>query len=285
MLQFLKVIDYYKREKTHKSIKRDLYAIDHLITFFNDKNVYSLNRADIRQYAAFRLSQGVTNGTVNRELRCFSSVLNFYKLEHMLDFVNPVMGLSLSIPDPIIRYITPREANTLYKASKDYAKTPHLPAFIALALNTGCRKTELYQLEWSRVDFNQRLIILGSQHTKASKRRFVPMNDRVMETMEILKHWTKSNCPQSQWVLTGRDKKSHVVTLTKGFRSACDRAGIENFRIHDMRHTFASWLVQSGESLYVVKELLGHSSIAVTERYAHLSNEPLHNAVLKLPSF
>ncbi|WP_038777289.1 site-specific integrase [Burkholderia pseudomallei] len=73
-----------------------------------------------------------------------------------------------------------------------------------------------------------------------------------------------------------------VGNLQKGFVAACARAGIENFRIHDLRHTFASWLVMEGVSLYVVKDLLGHSSITVTERYAHLSPDHGREAVQKL---
>lgn len=282
---FEKIMDYYQQEKTHKSISRDKYAIHNLQLFFAGSDISILPRSQVRLYARLRKSQGVANATVNRELRVFSSAINLYKLENAIDCVNPVLGISLELPDPIIRYITPREARALHRASSDYARSPHLPAFIALALNTGCRKNELFTLEWSRVDFRQRLIILGSEHTKSSKRRFIPMNDRVMETLEGLRYWNKKNCPRSPWVLTGRDKRSHIVNLSKGFNAACNRVGIDNFRIHDMRHTFASWLVQSGVSLYVVKDLLGHSSIQVTERYAHLSNEPLQKAVLELPTF
>ena len=285
MLDFHKIMDYYQKEKHHKSKSRDEYAVNNLTSFFQGRDVYSLTRSDIRSYATYRLSQGVANSTVNRELRTFSSALNFYKLEHMLDFVNPVMGISLAIPDPIIRYATPCEAKALHSASKDYARTPHLPAFIRLAFNTGCRKNELFKLEIPRLDFRQRLIHLGSERTKSARRRFVPMNDDVIQTLDELIFWNKKHCPDSPYVFTGRDKQSHIVNLSKGFRGACQRAGIENFRIHDMRHTFASWLVQGGVSLYVVKDLLGHSSIAVTERYAHLSNEPLQKAVLELPTF
>jgi len=284
MLIFEEIMDYYDKETTHKSKKRDQDCLNRLKPFFTNKSILDLTRADIREYANYRLSHGVANATVNRELRYFSAAINFYRLEHMLDFVNPTAGISLVQPDPIIRYITPREARSLYRASTEFARSPHLPSFIVLALNTGCRKTELYTLEWSRVDFSSRLITLGSEHTKASKRRFVPMNDRVIDALNGLKYWNRRNRPNSPYVFTGKNN-NHIVTLTKGFRGACKRAGIDNFRIHDMRHTFASWLVQSGESLYVVKDLLGHSSISVTERYAHLSNEPLQKAVHKLPTF
>ncbi|WP_236871637.1 tyrosine-type recombinase/integrase [Burkholderia pseudomallei] len=75
-----------------------------------------------------------------------------------------------------------------------------------------------------------------------------------------------------------------MTTIQKGFRAACWRAGIEDFCVHDLRHTFASWLVMAGVSLYVVKDRLGHSSITVTERYAHLALHMGHAAVqLLLP--
>ena len=73
-----------------------------------------------------------------------------------------------------------------------------------------------------------------------------------------------------------------VATLQKGFDAACKRCGIDDFRIHDLRHTFASWLVMDGVSLYLVKDLLGHSSVAVTKRYAHLSPDQGRVAVQQL---
>ncbi|WP_232457879.1 site-specific integrase [Burkholderia ubonensis] len=73
-----------------------------------------------------------------------------------------------------------------------------------------------------------------------------------------------------------------ITTIQKGFRAACARAGIDDFRVHDLRHTFASWLVMAGVSLYVVKDLLGHSSITVTERYAHLAPHMGREAVRTL---
>jgi len=76
-----------------------------------------------------------------------------------------------------------------------------------------------------------------------------------------------------------------VMTFQNGFKAACERAGIEDLRIHDLRHTFTSWLVMDCVSLYVVKDLLGHSSVMVTERYAHLSPDQARTAVQRLLSF
>nr|WP_230972072.1 site-specific integrase [Burkholderia pseudomultivorans] len=79
--------------------------------------------------------------------------------------------------------------------------------------------------------------------------------------------WLSENVPGARWVFFVQSG-ARIITLQKGFGAACRRAGIVDFRIHDLRHTFASWLVMSGESLYVVRDLLGYSSVTVTERYA-----------------
>lgn len=285
MILFDYVTKYYDSEKDHKSKDRDVYSLQHLEQYFAGDDILTMSRSYIRGYMKIRTIQGVKNSTINRELRYIRAAINFYKLEHQLDFLNPFTNLSLRESDAIVRYITSTEATNLVDSATIYARTPQLPAFITLALNTGCRKSELFSLEWSRVDFSQRLIILGSQHTKSARRRYIPMNDKTMETLEGLRYWTKKKYPHSPFVMPSGSRSGHITCMKNGFRNACDRAGIYNFRIHDMRHTFASWLVQNGVSLYHVKELLGHASITTTEKYAHLSSEHLHDAVRTLPNF
>lgn len=285
MLIFETIIDYYDKETSHKSKLRDKCSRQRLEQYFMGEDVLTMTRSHLRGYAKLRQLQGVSNSTINRELHYFRAAVNFYKLEQQLDFLNPVANLSLKEPDSIVRYITPVEATYLVEAATRFARTPQLPAFITLALNTGCRKTELFSLEWSRVDFYQRLIVLGSQHTKSAKRRFIPMNDKTVETLQGLQHWTKKNYPNSRFVMPSNSASGHITCMKHGFRNACNRAGIYNFRIHDLRHTFASWLVQGDVSLYHVKDLLGHASVTTTEKYAHLANEHLRSAVKILPDF
>lgn len=146
----------------------------------------------------------------------------------------------------------------------------HLAAFIRLALNTGCRRGELLNLEWSRVDFPQRRFLLEARHTKTRRRRSIALNDDALRTLLRLKAWQDEHVPGSPWVF-GWKHGSRITTFKTSWTSALKRAGIENFRIHDLRHIFASWLVMQGESIYVVKELLGHASVTQTEIYAHLA--------------
>jgi len=160
------------------------------------------------------------------------------------------------------------------EASKEERKSPHLADFIRLALNTGCRKNELLKLSWDRVDFAAGCIRLEGDHTKNGKRRVVPLSEVARSALANREKFRAEHCPKSPWVFSHRNGE-RVQFLQNGFESACDRAGISNFRVHDMRHTCASWLVSAGVSLLEVKALLGHSSIEMTERYAHLAPENL----------
>ncbi|MFC0693132.1 site-specific integrase [Paraburkholderia humisilvae] len=116
------------------------------------------------------------------------------------------------------------------------------------------------------------------EKTKNGKPRAIPLNDEAISALVDQREWVRRYAPRSRWVFAVASG-ARLTTIQKGFQSACLRAGIDNFRVHDLRHTFASWLVMAGVSLYVVKDLLGHSSIVVTERYAHLAPHVGRSAV------
>ncbi|MGG1945518.1 site-specific integrase [Trinickia sp. NRRL B-1857] len=174
---------------------------------------------------------------------------------------------------------------SLISAAQAYARRPHLPNFVRLALNTGCRKNEPLGLEWERVDFERACFRLEPEHTKGGKRRLVPLKEMAMSALADQREWVGRNFSGSHWVFPSSWVIGRTRTIQKGFAAACERAGMENFRIHDLRHKFASWLVMDGVSLYVVKDLLGHSSISVTERYAQLSPDQGWLAVQQLLVF
>lgn len=183
--------------------------------------------------------------------------------------------MSLKEPQGRLRWITREEAERLIlEASKETRKSPHLADFIRLALNTGCRKNELLKLSWDRVDLEAGNFRLEGENTKNGKRRFVPLSSVARSALENRAKFRAEHCPTSPWVFAHRNGE-RVQFLQNGFESACKRAGISDFRVHDLRHTCASWLVSAGVQLLEVKELLGHSSIEMTERYSHLSPDNL----------
>lgn len=268
---FEDVVGIYLAEKNHRSRQRDLYSLKRLQPHFGGCELTALKRSYVREYVALRRGEGVRDSTVQRELRFFSAAINFVRLEHdRLDLPNPVERLRVGASEPRVRWISEGEATELVRAVGLFARRPHLPNFVLLSFYTGCRKNELLKLEWSRVDLERGLLRLGAAHTKGGKPRAVPLNDLALQALRIQRDWVKRYAPQSPWVFATQ-AGGRLTTVQKAFQAACRRSGIDDFRVHDMRHTFASWLVMAGTSLQVVKELLGHSSVTVTERYAHLA--------------
>ncbi|TKC83431.1 site-specific integrase [Trinickia terrae] len=282
---FEEVVGIYLAAKSHRSKQRDLYSLKRLQPHFGGRRISSLKRADVRSYVSARLAEGVSESTIKRELKLFSAAVNFVRVEHdMTDLPNPTLRLGLQNADTRVRWVTRKEADLLIEAASEFARRPHLRNFIRLALHTGCRKNELLKLEWTRVDFERSLIQLEPEHTKNNKRRALPLNAEAISALHDQRVWLAENVPGARWVFSV-ETGARITTIQKGFESACRRAGINDFRIHDLRHTFASWLVMSGESLYVVRDLLGHSSVTVTERYAHLSPHQGRAAVQRLLCF
>ena len=136
-----------------------------------------------------------------------------------------------------------------------------------VALNTGMRKSEILGLEWDRIDFSRGVVQL--EQTKNGTRREIPMNQAVYGVLSAL--------PKSGPRLFHR-------SVRRAFENAVERAGVKDFRFHDLRHTFASWLTMKGRPLREVQELLGHKSIYMTQRYSHLAPERLREAVAALDS-
>jgi len=162
--------------------------------------------------------------------------------------------------------LTKEEIKALY-----YACPGHLKPIIVVALNTGMRKGEILNLKWDDLDFRQKIIYL--LNTKNNEKKEIPMNQVVFYTLfKVKKH------PESPYVFCNKDGKPYGSVKT-AFRNALKKAGIKNFRFHDLRHTFASHLVMAGVDLNTVKELLGHKDIKMTLRYAHLSPDHKRRAV------
>lgn len=162
------------------------------------------------------------------------------------------------------RFLSDHEMKRLYTACDS-----KLRSVLAVLINTGMRKGELQKLTWSNVDFDQSVIFIAV--SKNGKSRYIPMN--VVVKQILLRERLKRNVKHH---LVFGNKDGKIYNFRKAFETARDKAGIENLRIHDLRHTFASHLVMKGIDLTTVQILLGHSDQRITERYSHLS--PTHKA-------
>ena len=155
-----------------------------------------------------------------------------------------------------VRYLMPGEVQTLLLSCAD-----HLKPIVIVAVHTGMRKGEILSLKWEQVNFEQGIITLLD--TKNNERRDIPMDETVKTTLKGLES-------ESNHVFCNGEGEA-FVRLQSSFEVALKKCGIEDFRFHDLRHTFASNLVMAGEDLNTVRELLGHKDLTMTLRYAHLS--------------
>lgn len=174
-----------------------------------------------------------------------------------------------------LRYLSFDESSTLLNACDK-----HLKPIVGFALNTGCRRGEILGLTWDRVDLKHGFILLD--YTKNGKRREIPINSTVRSILQGIVRRLDSQFVFVNPAVDGNGKLlngGRYFNLKKSFSTACRKAKILDFHFHDLRHTFASQLVMNGVDIVTVSKLLGHTSLTMTLRYAHLAPDHLKTAV------
>lgn len=268
-------VENYQDQKSFYTFKR--FIIPVLQEFFGDRRLAQITYLDLETFRNKRKGAITNRGTprgearVNREMAVLKHILN-KAVEWQLLSVGPFgKGASLLFKENNhrLRFLSEEEVEALLKAS-----SPHLRPIVETALHTGMRSGELLTLKWEQV--HNGFIYL--KDTKGNKSRQISVNDRLSRVFLELR---QRHHLKSFYVFCGSDGKN-FGSVKKSFATACTKAGIEDFRFHDLRHTFASPLVMLGVSLKVVQELLGHPDIKLTMRYAHLAPGHLKEAVNSL---
>jgi len=262
------------RLRSHEQIRRHLRRFVH---HFPGRSIDSIRKRDIAEYAELRQRQGVSPASINIELATYSAAINYARRRWEFEIPNPVSGMYFPSAPGRLRFLEKHEATTLLQEARKF-RSSHLAHLIELALNTGARKNELLQLQFRSIDLRRRILTIEAHTTKTGKRRYLPMNDASEEVLRQRDLFRQTNCPFSPWVFCTR-KGTRLSYPDNSFRLAVQRSGLSDFCFHDLRHTFASWLVSEGVELIKVRDLLGHTSIRMTERYAHLAPFRLHEAV------
>jgi len=239
------------------------------IAFFGARPLRSILPLMIERYVAQR-QQEVAPATVNREL-AFAKRVFAVAVENGLLERSPARPIKfLREPSGRVRFLSEEEETALRAAigEKDWL-------VIAFALNTGLRRGEQFNLRWENVNLANRVLTIP--RSKHGGSRHVQLNDTAMAVLRAL-----PSRFHSRWVFpsaTGKTPMSANNFRYRVFDPAAERARIDDFTWHDLRHTFASRLVMRGADLRSVQELLGHKTLAMTLRYAHLSPTHLHQAV------
>jgi len=243
--------------------------------FGKDTNLADITPAMISDYKVKRLATKsrqtgapLSAAAINRPLAL---------LRHLLHLAHEEWGVIASIPtvrledepEGRLRWLTPEEANRLLATASE-SRNPDLVDLIELSLFTGLRQSEALELTWDRVDRSRGVLLL--EVTKSGRRRQVPLN----ETADAV---LARRGPKDSGLVLG---SSNWDRFRSAWERAVTRAKLTDLHWHDLRHTFASWAVQRRVSLYELKELLGHSTLTMVKRYAHLAPEHLRTAAAAL---
>ncbi|HAM52213.1 MAG TPA: site-specific integrase [Nitrospiraceae bacterium] len=270
--------EHSKINKAVSTHEKDLYMKEHLKTFFEGKTLDQIDSDAILLYKNKRLREGAAQNTVLNELGMLRNALNIAR--HVWKWIkeNPFSGLTLNLQaNDVDRWLTKEEEEKLLEAAQGKLNG-QLPDIILLDLHTGLSQEEILKLKWSQIDLSRKTLTTVRKKTKKKSRpaRTIPLNATVVE---CLKRLAKVQSILGYVFFNEDGSPIGANRLKKAFKSAVKTAKIAYCRFHDLRHSFATRLVQKGVDLYKVSTLLGHSSIEVTQRYAHHWSESLRDGV------
>jgi len=206
----------------------------------------------------------LSNASINRHKAAISGVLT-YACKRGYIKINPAKIVpSLPENNERTRFLSEAERTRLFSSCRA-SHWDKLFLIVLLAITTGARKGELTKLRWNDVDFERRTAYVAT--TKNGQPKVLPLTDSVIKELQLF------DCKDSSLIFASKVKEDTPYCFTKSWKKALEHADIEDFRFHDLRHSCASYLAQSGASLLEIADVLGHKQISVTKRYAHLCIE------------
>jgi integrase len=263
------VVRYLAECQGKRSMADDRDHLRKLDPYLRDKRLDRITMDAVWPFMRDRQGRdGVANATINRALEIVRRILN---LAHQdWNWLQRVPRIRM-LPEPKrrIRFLKREEADRLLEALPE-----HLRPVVRFALATGCRMSEILRLEWRRVDFGRGVAWLDPGTTKNGEGRGVPLNaDAVLALRGV-------EGIHERWCFTYEGQPMQAVG--SAWERSLRRAGIEDFRFHDLRHTWASWHVMSGTRLQELMELGGWKSFEMVLRYAHLAPEHLASVARRI---
>ena len=250
-----------------RSWRSDENSLKHLVGFFKGKYLAGITRSLVEQYQAARKEE-VAPATVNLELAClkktFNKAIDWGKLE-----ANPAAKVKkFKLNNSREKILDAEEARRLIECA-----APSLRPILIIALKTGMRRGEILSLRWSDINFIKSFIQI--KDTKSGEPRKVPLSPAAREVLKALPR-------PSEFIFYNPETKTHIKSVVTAYETACARAEIKGLRFHDLRHTFATWYMESGGDVVALSKILGHHSLQMTLRYCNPTEGGMLRAVEKM---
>lgn len=273
------LIERYEAEYTPKKKDqvRDRVIFKNLSKFFGECMLLKDIETKIGDYESYRISQGASPATIVKELGLLRRMFNVAIKKWRWVKENPVGLIEMpQVNNQRVRYLSAEEYERLFKSLVAENVPTWLKPIVVIALNTGLRQANLLDLRWSQINLRDRLICIEGHHMKNRESLGIPLTQ---ETYEVLVELSKVRRIEHDLVFHEDGEPIYKMKLHRAFRKVCKAAQVSDFRFHDLRHTFASYLRQKGVDLHTISKLLSHKDTRMTQRYAHLSVDSLRQAV------
>lgn len=262
----------YSRINKHRSVSRKDICIQHLLSFFPNKKLHQITPYAIEKYKEKRLNEDKRKpATVNREIAVLKAMFNL-AIRHQKATINPMRLVRMLKEENIkLRILSDEEKKVLIECC-----TEPIKRIVMFALTTGLRRAEILSLKWEDIDIKHGIINI--RHTKSGK-------DRIVHLRSFLERILKEcyNSSDGTYVFCNEQKQAYK-SINSLFQNIVKRTKLEHFSFHTLRHTAASDMLDMGVDIVTVKEILGHSDLKVTLRYAHSKSANKMEAVDKLSS-
>lgn len=276
----LRYLEETARDK--RSHERDLYAVARLRPAFGGKVIADITAEEVASYKKKRRA-AVAVATIARELAVFSGAISHANKEWDWKLPNPLAGRIPVPKNDAPKYLS-FEQLAAFMAAVAESESPELRDFVDIAIATGMRLNEIMKLEWARVDERAKVISFDEhQQQKAGFPSCVPLNATAMAALGRRRAAQKASGRLGLWVFSHPDG-TQLKSVRTAFRTAAHRAGVK-VSAHGLRHTCASYLIQSGRSLSEIGLLLRHKDLRTTMRYAYLDEKSTRAGVNHLDHF
>ena len=261
--------EYSIKHKAVKTFENDNYMLcKHILPIFGKRKINDIKKREIEK---FHTSYENNKSNANRILalisHIFTKAVEWEYIEH-----HPCQGIRRNKEEKRSRYLSSEEIKRLLVVLDSYPNKDISNA-LKIILFTGSRRGEVLAATWSQFNFEKKIWTKPMQKTKQRRTEYIPINE---ETLSVLEEIKKTR--RGLFLFPSDSREGHMLSFKNSWKKICKLAYLENVRVHDLRHTYASLLINNGISLSVIGKLLGHTNASTTERYAHLNDETLRKA-------